>query len=76
MKLYYADRYGMISSVDIAHALRREAARKRAEEKDHNERDQRRQGRAASRRRIVARMRAVIAPPVAGISGLISGGRP
>jgi hypothetical protein len=76
MKLYYADRYGMIASVDIAHALRRAAARKRAEEQQRKERDQRRQARTASRRRIVARVRAVIAPPAAGIAGLISGGRP
>ena len=76
MKLYYADRYGMISSVDIAHALRRAAARKRTEEQENRERDQRRQARAAGRRRIVARVRAVLAPPAAGIAGLISGGRP
>jgi hypothetical protein len=76
MKLYYADRYGMISSVDIAHALRRAAARKRTEEQENRERDQRRQARAAGRRKIVARVRAVLAPPASGIAGLISGGRP
>ena len=68
MKLYYADRYGMISSVDIAHALRRAAARKRAEEQERKERDERRQARAASRRRLMARVRAVIALPPAGVS--------
>ena len=68
MKLYYADRYGMISSVDIAHALRRAAARKRAEEQDRKERDQRRQARAAIRRRRVARVRSMIAPPPEGLS--------
>ena len=76
MKLYYADRYGMISSVDIAHALRRAAARRREEEQDTQQRKQRRQARAAGRRRIVARVRAVIAPPASGIAGLFSGGRP
>ncbi len=68
MKLYYADRYGMISSVDIAHALRRAAARKRAEEQDRKDRDQRRQTRTAIRRRFVARVRAMIAPPPEGLS--------
>ncbi|HBZ71562.1 MAG TPA: hypothetical protein DEP35_18295 [Deltaproteobacteria bacterium] len=68
MKLYYADRYGMISSVDIAHALRRAAARKRAEEQERKERDERRQARAASRRRFMARVRAVIPLPPAGVS--------
>ncbi|HYB13699.1 MAG TPA: hypothetical protein VEG67_09510 [Myxococcota bacterium] len=76
MKLYYADRYGMISSVDVAHALRRAAERKRTEEQEGKERDQRRLARAASRRRMVARVRAVVAPPVGAISGLFSGGRP
>jgi hypothetical protein len=75
MKLYHADRYGMISSTDIAHWLRRGAARKRAEEQERKQREQRRQAWATRRRAVVARARAMIATAHGWRLGLIDAAR-
>jgi len=69
MKLYVADRHGLISSADIAHALRRAAERRRQEEEARRLREERRLEWNARRRRWLARVRAfATSSPPAGAS--------
>ncbi len=69
MKLYVADRHGLISSADIAHALRRAVERRRQEEAAREAREQRRLEWAARRRRWLGRVRAfATSSPPAGAS--------
>ncbi len=63
MKLYRADRYGLISSADIAHALRRAVARQREEEGELRAEAERGKVRAARRRGLFGRVRSAVAPP-------------
>jgi hypothetical protein len=59
MRRYQTDRYGMISSFDIAEALRRSEARRR--ERDRRQRE--RAARAASRVGLLSRLRALFEAP-------------
>lgn len=59
MRRYQTDRFGMISSYDIAEALRRSEARRRAREL----RERRRAARAAARIGVLTRLRALLAAP-------------
>lgn len=59
MRRYQTDRYGMISSFDIAEALRRSEARRLERER----RERERLARSASRVGMWARLRAMLATP-------------
>ena len=59
MRRYEADQYGMISSFDIAEALRR--AERRRDEQDRRRRD--RQAAASARAGFFARVRALVLAP-------------
>jgi hypothetical protein len=59
MRRYQTDRFGMISSFDIAEALRRSESRRIEEERRRREREATR----AERSGVVARVRALFATP-------------
>jgi hypothetical protein len=59
MRRYEADQFGMISSFDIAEALRRAERRRLEEERRRRERE----AKAAARVGVVARVRALFAAP-------------
>jgi len=59
MRRYRTDRFGMISSFDIAEALRRAEARRRERER----RERQRAARAAARAGLLTRFRALFAMP-------------
>jgi len=70
MKLYHADRYGLISSADIAQALRRAVERQRPEGLELQADAERSKLRTARRRGLFSRVRALLAssPPPASAS--------
>lgn len=59
MRRYQTDRFGMISSFDIAEALRRSERRRLDEERRRRERE----ARAAERVGVLARLRGMFATP-------------